>query len=128
MKPTKEALAGILAALQCRAAQDPQAWQAAQEGKVQAVLRAALHWPGITAHAEPDPQGNGFERLWLTVDATRAGVDAGGLAQRLRDGDPVIAVAPHRLAQGRIGLELTGVAEAELPLLCDSIARALQSR
>lgn len=125
MKPSKEALAGVMAALDLREAEDAQAWRAAQQDKVRTLMARAAHWPGIAARTEPDPQGNGFERVWLAVDAARAGADAAALAARLRAGEPVVAVAPHRLAQGQLGLELTGVAAAEVPLLCDAIEAAL---
>ncbi len=118
MKPSKEALAGVIAALRWRESQSPEAWQAAQARKLDAVLAAAARWP-VTATVEADPQGNGWSRLWLAVD------DAAGVASRLREGDPVVAVAPHRTGQGRIGLELTGVDEDEIPLLCGTIAKAL---
>ena len=118
MKPSKEAIAGVLAALAGRASTDVAQWQAQQQRKVDAVAAAASDWQGVTLAREADPQGNGFERLWLSVDASQAGIDAVALAQRLRGGDPVVAVAPHRLALGQIGLELTGVDDGELEELC----------
>lgn len=122
MKPTKEALAGVIAALAQRSQISLDAWRRAQQAKVDRVERAAMQWRGIAVQREPDPQGNGFDRLWLSIDAAVVGVDAARLAQRLRDGDPAVAVAPHRVAQGQIGLELTGVAEDELGELCELLA------
>ncbi len=122
MKPSKEALAGVLAALQWREQQSPADWRAAQARKLDAVLAAARGWP-VTVAVEPDPQGNGFERLWLGV----AQGDAATVVRRLREGDPAVAVAPHRVAQGQIGLELTGVGDDEIAALCESLAAALRS-
>ena len=126
MKPTKEALAGVIAAIDLREHVSMESWRPAQQRRLDAVQAASLAWPGVTAAREPDPQGNGFDRLWLTVDADVAGVDAAGLAQRLRDGDPVVAVAPHRVARGQIGLELSGVDDAETQALCRLIGAALK--
>jgi seryl-tRNA(Sec) selenium transferase len=120
MKPSKEALAGVIAALQWREGQSPEAWRAAQARKLDAVLAAARQWP-VTVAVEADPHGNGWSRLWLAVD------DAAGVVRRLREGDPVVAVAPHRVDRGQIGLELTGVGEDEVPLLCGTIANALRA-
>ncbi len=125
MKPTKEALASVLAALEARESMSVEAWQAAQQRKVDQVAEAAQAWPGVTVERTPDPQGNGFDRLWLGIDAQITGVDAASLIQRLLAGDPVVAVAPHRAAQGQISLELTGVDEAELPELWALLGRAL---
>jgi len=137
MKPSKESLAGVLAALARRAAASPGAWRAAEQLKVDTLAAAAAHWPGVRVLREPDPLGNGFDRLWLAIDpgpgrsgdSKGVGTDAATVAQRLRDGmypdDPVVAVAPHRLAQGQIGLELTGVDVSELDLLCKLLAAAI---
>lgn len=121
MKPTKEALAGVIAALDQRASATPADWQASQQRKADQVAQAASGWKGVTVQREADPQGNGFDRLWLS----REGMDAAAIAQRLREGDPLVVVAPHRLARGQIGLELTGLEEGELPQLCRLLASVL---
>lgn len=126
MKPTKEALAGVIAAIDVRERLPVDAWRAAQQRRLDTVQAASLDWRGIRAAREPDPQGNGFDRLWLSVDAAVAGVDAPTLVQRLCDGDPAVAVAPHRAARGQIGLELSGVDDGETQVLCDLIAAALR--
>lgn len=126
MKPSKEALAGVIAALHWRARQSLPAWQAAQARKLEAVRAAARHWP-VSVSVEADPQGNGFSRIWLAVDPQRAGKDAAAVVRLLREGDPAVAVAPHRIAQAQVGLELTGVDESELGPLCDAIAAALRA-
>jgi L-seryl-tRNA(Ser) seleniumtransferase len=126
MKPSKEAIAGVMAAVQSRQQESSGVWRDSQARKLEALLAAARHWP-VTARIEPDPQGNGFSRLWLEVDGGRAGRDAEAVARALREGDPVVAVAPHRLARGQIGLELTGVDDSELPALCAALAAALRA-
>ena len=121
MKPSKEALAGVIAALDLREAADSQAWRVAQAAKVDVVAQAASQWPGVQVSREADPQGNGLDRLWLAV------ADAPGLVRRLREADPVVAVAPHRVAQGQIGLELTGVREGEIKELCRLLEAAIRA-
>ncbi len=125
MKPTKEALAGVLAALQARAGTSRVDWLAAQQLKVAALEHDLADWPGVQTHREPDPLRGGFDRLWLAIDPVITGVDAAALVRRLRDADPVIAVAPHRVAQGLIGLELSGVDDSEMADLCAGLQRAL---
>ena len=127
MKPTKEALAGVLAALRLRADMSLDAWCAAQHRKLDAVAAAADGWPGVTVERTTDPQGNAFARLWLNVDAAVTGISAAGVIELLRAGDPVVAVAPHRAAQGSIGLELTAVNEEELPELYALLAAAMNA-
>jgi seryl-tRNA(Sec) selenium transferase len=95
MKPAKEAVAGVLAALGRRELLPVQQWRAAQARKVDAVAAAAAGWPGVQVSRESDPQGNGFERLWLAV----AG-DAAAVVRRLRDGEPAVAVRTHLRRRG----------------------------
>lgn len=124
MKPTKEALAGVVAALDLREETFASEWRVEQRRKVEAVLAAVSQWKGLGVRRVPDPQGNGFDRLWIATGRAHAGA----LIQRLKDGDPAVAVAPHRAAQGEIGLELTGVDEDELPELCGLLQAALQAK
>ena len=125
MKPTEEALAGVLAALQARTLSGRGDWLAAQQRKVAALAESLAGWPGVQTYRESDPLCGGFERLWLAIDPDITGVDAAAMAQRLRDADPVIAVAPHRVAQGQVGLELSGVDDSEMADLCAGLQRAL---
>ena len=125
MKPTKEALAGVLAALQARTLSARGDWLAAQQRKVAALAESLAGWPGVQTYRESDPLCGGFERLWLAIDPDITGVDAAAMVQRLRDADPVIAVVPHRVAQGQIGLELSGVDDSEMADLCAGLQRAL---
>ncbi len=125
MKPSKEAIAGVIAALEARQAVSSDDWRADQQRKTDRVEQAASQWRGVTVSREADPQGNGFDRLWLSIDAQVCGLDAANLVQRLRGGDPVVAVAPHRIAKGQIGLELTGVAQGEVAELCELLKSAL---
>ena len=122
MKPTKEAMAGVLSALAQRSEASKALWLQQQHFKLDQVAAFVSEMPGVSLQREPDPQGNGFDRLWLSPDPQSAGVTATQWLQRLRDGTPAVAVAPHRLAQGCIGLELTGVDNAELPDLCRQLS------
>lgn len=127
MKPTKEAMAGVIAAIQARQDLPPALWQSQQQRRVDAVAQAAATWKGIGVRRQADSQSNGFERLWLAVDAAVVGRDAAQLMRLLRDGDPALAVAPHGVLRGEIGLELTGVDDDELGELCALLEAAITS-
>ena len=125
MKPTKEAMAGVLAAVAQRDAASRARWLQQQQARIEQVAAFVTTLPGVSLQREADPQGNGFERLWLSPDPVVTGSDAAQWLSRLRAGTPAVAVAPHRLRQGCIGLELTGVREAELPDLCRQLRATL---
>jgi seryl-tRNA(Sec) selenium transferase len=125
MKPSKEALAGVMAAIEVRANEDAAERQRVEREKIDMVVAAARSWRGIEASVEADPVGNDTERVWLRVDEHAAGAAAGELARRLRDGDTAIATAPHWLQRGQLGLELTGATVDEVRVLCGEIQRLL---
>ena len=125
MKPSKEALAGVMAAIEVRANEDAAARLRVEREKIAIVVAAARSWRGIEASVEADPVGNDTERVWLRVDEHAAGAPASELARRLRDGDTAIATAPHRLQRGQLGLELSGATVDEVRVLCSEMQRLL---
>ena len=62
MKAGKEAIAGVMAALEYRERLDLAEWERNQEAKVRLLLRL-LQQAGARAWAEPDPTGNAFARV-----------------------------------------------------------------
>ncbi|MFC0624139.1 aminotransferase class V-fold PLP-dependent enzyme [Kribbella deserti] len=112
MKPTKEAIVGVLAALDEWQAADHDAWIATEAAKVEAFARKASGLPGIEARLWPDPAGLPVTRAVLTVD------DPAGLAARLRAGDPPIyvMVRPDSLV-----LELVSLTDDEVTTILDRL-------
>ena len=68
MKPTKEAVVGVLAALQERRSLDLDEWTANQHSKVAAFVKQAARIGGLRATTVPDSTGLPFSRVCLTVD------------------------------------------------------------
>ncbi|MCB2043328.1 MAG: hypothetical protein KDH48_22495 [Rhodoferax sp.] len=122
MKAGKEAIVGVLAALEQRAALDLPAWRDAQRRKVEAFVEALAPIAGLHAEALPDPAGMPFSRVVVSVDdAPQTGWTAPWLAGRLREGTPSIRVMEHALAHGQLVLELVPLRDDEI----DAIVRAL---
>jgi len=112
MKPTKEAIVGVLAALEEWQAFDRVKWEADELAKVDAFVDAASRIPGITAVAVQDPTGLQVSRVRLTVP------DAKRVATELETGTPPIYVMTDRTAEDELMLEL-------VPLDADEIATVL---
>ncbi|MFZ5558165.1 MAG: aminotransferase class V-fold PLP-dependent enzyme [Pseudomonadota bacterium] len=125
MKAAKEAIIGVLAALEDRQQLDLDAWRRTQANKVARFVEAAGRLAGIAAEAVPDPAGMPFPRARLTVDPARAGLDAAALARALRDGTPSIRVMEHEVAAGRLVLELVPLQDAEVGFVLDRLEGAL---
>ncbi|MGY0021944.1 aminotransferase class V-fold PLP-dependent enzyme [Streptomyces sp. cg35] len=125
MKAGKEAVLGVLAALQVRQDTDPDAWRRAQTEKVARFVERAGALPGIRATLAADPTGLPFPRAKLGVDAAGGGPDAAALARSLRAGSPAIWVLDHAQDQGELLLELVPLTDREIDVVLDRLARLL---
>ena len=128
MKPSKEALAGVWAALQERRSMDRPAWQDAQRRKVRALNEALDGVPGLHAVGTPDAQGLPFERVHLWVDPAHHRGGAQALAATLRAGDPSIWVMDHLAGQRVLVLELVPLQDHEISLIADRIRAWAEDR
>lgn len=121
MKPTKEAIVGLLAALEEREALDLSAWRREQDAKVAALVSRAGALRGLRAEAIADPAGMPFRRARLHVDPQSAGLDARSLAHALRGGDPSIRVMEHAVSEGVLDLELVPLTAEEIDAIASRI-------
>jgi L-seryl-tRNA(Ser) seleniumtransferase len=123
MKPTKEAIVGVLAALEERGELDIAAWSARQEDKVRAFAARVNRIRGLDATVVPDPTGMPFSRACITVEEGPDGTwNAALLAERLAAGSPSIRVMDQSTGEGKLFLELVPLAEAEVELIIERIA------
>ncbi|HVL56304.1 MAG TPA: hypothetical protein VM491_07360 [Burkholderiaceae bacterium] len=114
MKATKEALVGVLAALDERQRLDLAAWRHAQHDKVARFVARANALPGVVASITPDPAGMPFPRAELQIDPQRAGRDAAAVAAALAAGTPSIRVMTHALHESKLVLELVPLTGGEV--------------
>jgi L-seryl-tRNA(Ser) seleniumtransferase len=112
MKPTKEAIIGVIAALEEWQAFDRMKWEADELAKVLAFAEAAARVPEVSAEVIPDPTGLQVSRVLLKVK------DAKRVATELEAGVPPIYVMTDRVADDELVLEL-------IPLGADEIATVL---
>jgi uncharacterized pyridoxal phosphate-dependent enzyme len=110
MKASKEAIAGVLAAIAERETVDPAAWTAEQDCKLARFLASAKSLPDIVADAEPDPTGLPFARARLRMEPTRALA----LAKALRAGKPSIWVIDQAAEAGDVVFELVPLDDDEI--------------
>ncbi|MFI6827825.1 aminotransferase class V-fold PLP-dependent enzyme [Kribbella sp. NPDC050241] len=108
MKPTKEAVIGVLAALEEWQAFDRMKWEADELAKVVAFADAAGKIPGVVAEVVPDPTGLQVSRALLKVP------DAKRLATELEAGSPSIYVMTDRVDTNELMLELVPLDDTEI--------------
>lgn len=126
MKPAKEAIVGLLAAIEERRALDIASWTREQARKVEDFIERCAPLPGVVARARPDPSGMPFSRVHLLIDAAAAGIDATRLAARLADDRPSIRVMMHRLAEEELVLELVPLEPAEIETIIARLGSLLR--
>ena len=117
MKPSKEALIGVLAAIEERQRLDLAEWREVENRKVSTFVARAGKIKGIAARSEADPAGMPFSRACLGIDRERARLDANAVVNALKSGSPSIWVMEHRLADAELVLELVQVSESELEII-----------
>ncbi|MGW7578650.1 aminotransferase class V-fold PLP-dependent enzyme [Streptomyces sp. NPDC054765] len=125
MKASKEAVIGVLAALEARQELDMAAWRQQQADKVADFVERAGALRGITAASVPDPTGLPFERARLEVDPAVSGRDAAALGTALRAGSPSIWVMSGRPDAEELLLELVALTPAEIDSVLVRLAELL---
>ncbi|GHB32388.1 hypothetical protein GCM10010331_18980 [Streptomyces xanthochromogenes] len=126
MKASKEAVVGVLAALEARHGLDMEAWKRQQADKVAEFVARTDALRGVTAAPVPDPTGLPFERARLTVDPAVSRMDAAALESALRSGSPSIWVMPGgRPGAEEVLLELVPLTPAEIDAVLVRLAELL---
>ena len=117
MKATKEALIGVLAAIQERESLNLEEWKKLQQLKIDNFVESSNSINGIFASAEPDPTGLPFSRAYLKIDANITRFDARTIASKLASGKPAIWVIDQKSGIGELGFELVQTTKSELDII-----------
>lgn len=125
MKATKEAIAGVCAAIEERQGLDLEKWAIAQEKKLSVFAGRIAGLGGLDVIGVPDPTGLPFERIYVEVDSATAGKDAAALVAALKAGNPSIWAIDDQAAAGRIGFELVQCTDDEIKIICDKMFEVL---
>lgn len=121
MKPTKEALLGVLAAVELRHKEGIDQWAATRRDKVEALAQRLSQLEGLEVSLIPDPTGCPFSRIRITPRK----ISAAQLAKKLAQGDPIVATGAHYAALGYLHLETLELTSAEEDALVEAISRNL---
>ncbi len=125
MKASKEAIFGVLAAIEERQTENLAIWQAEQAEKLARFIGQANEIPQLEAFSIPDMTGLPFSRACLTVTRSKTNVGAAGLVEALKMGTPGIRVMEHALREERIIFELVPLHETEIAVILERISEIL---
>ena len=125
MKVGKEGILGAMAALEHRMDLDVEAWEEEQNRKMNRIIARLEEIDGISASAEPDPNGNPFSRARLDVDAECVGLSAATLSRAMADGDPSIRLRAHHAEEGYLLVDAIEMTDDEVELTCQRLVDLL---
>lgn len=123
MKAGKEALLGLLAALQDRAELDIGRWHARQVAKLHRFAQRLDRLGGIEVRIDQDPTQLPFSRA--TVVLRPPHVDPHGVAHRLKHGLPQIWFFDDRVDHGELCFEFTQLSDSEVDLIAQRLESAI---
>ncbi|WP_333003123.1 beta-eliminating lyase-related protein [Vibrio coralliilyticus] len=118
MKPTKEAIAGVLAAIEERKQLDITNWVEEQHIKNKTLLDELKDLKGLDCRLESDPTGLPFNRVNIIVNNKLLGLSAEELSYALRNSTPSIWINDQNAKQAILQLELPLLELEEVKLLC----------
>jgi L-seryl-tRNA(Ser) seleniumtransferase len=124
MKVGKEGIAAAIVALQAFAAGDRVAEREALRGPLRHWQKAIANIAGVRGDLDPDPTGNPFDRLRITVlpDAGFAAVD---LIHALETGTPSIGVRTHQVDHDSFVMDARSLGEGELDVVTERLLTAI---
>jgi D-glucosaminate-6-phosphate ammonia-lyase len=124
MKVGKEGIAAAIAALEAFAVEDRASVQAALQEPLLRWREALADMAEISAEIDPDPTGNPFDRLRVTV-LPDAGFQAVDLVHALETGTPSIRVRTHQIEHGSFVMDPRSLGEDELGVVAERLRAAI---
>ncbi len=124
MKVGKEGIAAAIVALQTFIAEDRAAIRAALHKPLLRWRAAVADLPGIGAELDPDPTGNPFDRLRITIQPG-AGCEAVDVVHALETGTPSIRVRTHQIEHGSFVMDARSLGAAEQDIVADRLRAAI---
>ncbi len=125
MKATKEAIIGVLSAIEERTRLDVTTWRDRQALKLSAFIDRANDITGIAARLVADPAGMPFARAHLRVNEQQGRLNTVSLAAALKAGAPPIWVMEDNLADGEIVFELVQTSDNEIDIILERLSNLL---
>jgi uncharacterized pyridoxal phosphate-dependent enzyme len=128
MKAGKEAVMGVISALERWESLDHARIEAFVEEKARIAKSRLADFPGLDVRVMRDETGNPFSRVVLAVDPDRAGISAYALSAALAVGTPRIVLRNLYADQGILQMDVRRLDEPTLELVCDRIMATLKER
>ena len=114
MKASKEAIVGVLAAIELRQRLDIENWKKKQSDVVESFVKKANRFASVNARAVADTTGLPFDRVHVVIDNGTSTISASQLSIALKDGKPSIWVMDHLSEKSELIFELVQLTDREI--------------
>ena len=114
MKASKEAIVGVLAAIELRQRLDIENWKKKQSDVVESFVKKANRFASVNARAVADTTGLPFDRVHVVIDNGTSPISASQLSIALKDGKPSIWVMDHLSEKSELIFELVQLTDREI--------------
>ncbi len=126
MKVGKEAIVGLLTALDCYVTRDRAARQLEEQQICQTLLAGLRDLPHTRVELTVDEAGRAITRVALSPTPGALGLDAVTLMRELREGSPQVFVRGHLASTGTILLDPRPLRPADVPAVVRAIHAAYE--
>jgi L-seryl-tRNA(Ser) seleniumtransferase len=124
MKVGKEGIAAAIGALQAHAAEDRASIRASLREPLLMWRETVADLAGVAAEIDPDPTGNPFDRLRVTV-LPGAGFQAVDIVHALETGTPSIRVRTHQIEHGSFVMDPRSLSAGETEIVAGRLREAI---
>ncbi len=121
MKPGKEAIFGVIAAMELYMERDLEEWSAGEQRKLDIIMARLSDLHGLALSLSPDPNGCPFNRIEANIDAQTTGYTAETVQKALAEGNPTVQVRVYRGDRQRFFINATEMSDADIEVLCARI-------
>ena len=123
MKPGKEAILGVVAAMELYSNTDLEQWASAERQKLEDIMAQLGDVPGLRLSLSPDPNGCPIDRIEAEIDTAATGLTSQAVHRALLEGDPVVYIRIHNRDPKRFVINATEMRREDVEVLCDRIRR-----
>ena len=125
MKPGKEAIFGVIAAMELYMERDLEEWTAGEQRKLDIILQRLGDVRGLSLSLSPDPNGCPFNRIEAEIDTETTGYTAETVQRVLAGGDPAVWIRVYNRDSGRFFINATEMSDEDIEILCARIRELL---
>ena len=126
MKPGKEAILGVVAAMELYMELNLEEWSAAEQKKLDVILERLGNLPGLRLSLSPDPNGCPFNRIEAEINTGATGRTSQSVRASLVRQDPAVYIRIYNRDPTRFFINATEMSDEDIDILCSRIEKVFK--